>query len=186
MRSACWSSGSWLRLVVIIRVVGNVRERDDHAGRGGCQSELIKSCCPRPSRRLTASPLGQTSPQCGRTGGTIQDHEQVAAANTSNCSKITSRLDHPVHGYSPASRGVMRALSIFGRPTTWAISSATQDSASTDIPSPCQGRASGDVHRAATSASTTHGSTSARCQHAPTGLSAISHATTASSLPCRS
>src|SRR5829696_4078329 len=31
-------------------------EGDDHGGEGGCHSELIKSCCPRPSRRLTASP----------------------------------------------------------------------------------------------------------------------------------
>jgi hypothetical protein len=72
------------------------------------------------------------------------------------------------------------ARSIFGRLTTWAISSVRQASASADIRSLCRRPASGDVHRVATSASTTRGSTSARCRQPPTGLSAPSRATTAS------
>src|SRR4030095_10297470 len=49
----------------------------------------------------------------------------------------------------------MHALSVFGRLTTWVISSVSQDSASSDIPSLCRRPGSGDAHRVATCASTT-------------------------------
>ena len=68
----------------------------------------------------------------------------------------------------------MHALSIFERPTIWAISSVNQDSPSSDMPSRCRRPVSADVHLVATNASTTRGSTSARCPQAPTGLSVTS------------